>query len=672
MAIGTPTLRGTAVATAASTTIIVTLTSGVPVGERVFAVAGGRGSGAQPASAVDSKGNTYGLDRTHNQADGNNTIGILSAPVTVALVTGDTVTVTFAGTVGPSIEAFVFSCSGLQASALDQVASASNDLALSSAFSSGFASSTTVADELLIGAAVFGGASVSLTPGAGFTQLLAELSSSGAASGDRPIWGEYRIVSATGSYQANGTDASTGNAGTLLATYKGQSSDVTPPTVPTGLAVTGVLTPTGGGLSCNPSTDAVGVVAYKWYRGGVLFRTTPGPFALITGLAPATTYSFTVSAIDAAGNESAQSSAVSVTTFPARRLAGTVDPRPLAGVYRGAGSGGRDAVREWERWLGRPVKRALDFLPTDTWAEESPFNAYWNGRDSPFAANGGERITMGVTMVPDTNTGGATNPGPSPPTLAEAALGTYNVHYSKIVDFLAAHDLYNVTMRPGNEHNGLWSLPWQPSTGGGTAADFAEAYRQLVTTMRARATAIGFAQTWKFEYSWATGDNGGALQMDGVNYPGDSYWDVLSLNCYDEAYNGDDAEARFAALLVSTPTTGGPGLNYARDFAAAKGKVLAFGELGPAWHPSATNFATADAPRFLEYVFEWISDGDNRVSYWNWWDGSATWVYRLLQRDPAAASKALPRLQRTYHRLVSARPLGAPLMTANRSRTYVR
>jgi hypothetical protein len=73
-------------------------------------------------------------------------------------------------------------------------------------------------------------------------------------------------------------------------------------------------------------------------------------------------------------------------------------------------------------------------------------------------------------------------------------------------------------------------------------------------------------------------------------------------------------------------------------------------------------------------VFDWVADADNRVSYWNWWDGSPAWVFRLLQRDPTVASKVLPEYQRKYHRLVSARNLGASNRRSDtgQSRVYAR
>lgn len=57
--------------------------------------------------------------------------------------------------------------------------------------------------------------------------------------------------------------------------------------------------------------DDVGVTGYRTYRGGVLVTTLDTVTSFQdTGLSPSTTYSYTVDAVDAAGNVSAQSAQV--------------------------------------------------------------------------------------------------------------------------------------------------------------------------------------------------------------------------------------------------------------------------------------------------------------------------------------------------------------------------
>ncbi|WP_369381555.1 glycosyl hydrolase family 18 protein [Streptomyces sp. cg36] len=93
------------------------------------------------------------------------------------------------------------------------------------------------------------------------------------------------------------------------------ASDPTPPTAPPNLRSTG-RTSTGVDLAWDAASDNVGVVAYDVYRDGALATTVPGSAlkASVTGLTPATAYTFTVKARDAADNSSPASAALTVTT----------------------------------------------------------------------------------------------------------------------------------------------------------------------------------------------------------------------------------------------------------------------------------------------------------------------------------------------------------------------
>jgi parallel beta-helix repeat protein len=89
--------------------------------------------------------------------------------------------------------------------------------------------------------------------------------------------------------------------------------DTQAPSIPAGLAVTGTTT-SSIGLAWNASTDDVGVTGYRIYRNGGLLTSVAGTSFSDAGLTAGTSYSYRVSAFDAAGNESAQSSNVTGTT----------------------------------------------------------------------------------------------------------------------------------------------------------------------------------------------------------------------------------------------------------------------------------------------------------------------------------------------------------------------
>jgi len=99
----------------------------------------------------------------------------------------------------------------------------------------------------------------------------------------------------------------------LSVTTTAPAGDTSPPTVPTGLASSAITT-TGFTLTWTASTDAVGVTGYEVQRDGVPVATPTGTSATLTGLSASTTYSMKVRARDAAGNWSALSSALLVTT----------------------------------------------------------------------------------------------------------------------------------------------------------------------------------------------------------------------------------------------------------------------------------------------------------------------------------------------------------------------
>lgn len=97
-------------------------------------------------------------------------------------------------------------------------------------------------------------------------------------------------------------------------------SDTTAPSVPTGLTATAVSI-SQINLSWTVSTDNVAVTGYRIYRDNALINTSIATTYSDTGLNPSTAYAYTVSAIDAALNESAQSATSSATTFTTATVA---------------------------------------------------------------------------------------------------------------------------------------------------------------------------------------------------------------------------------------------------------------------------------------------------------------------------------------------------------------
>lgn len=114
------------------------------------------------------------------------------------------------------------------------------------------------------------------------------------------------------SYTVRAYDAA-GNTSAASNTASATTLDATPPSVPGGLAAQAVSSAQVN-LSWSASSDNVGVTGYKVFRDGTLVTTTTGTSYQDTGRSAGTTYSYTVLARDAAGNESAKSPAVTATT----------------------------------------------------------------------------------------------------------------------------------------------------------------------------------------------------------------------------------------------------------------------------------------------------------------------------------------------------------------------
>jgi hypothetical protein len=109
--------------------------------------------------------------------------------------------------------------------------------------------------------------------------------------------------------------------------------DTTPPSVPTGLTATPASS-SEIDLSWSPSTDTggSGLKGYNVYDGGSLIASTSRTSYANTGLAAGSTHTYTVSAVDNAGNQSAQSTAVTAVTTSGGG---------------GGGGGGIALVRQW-------------------------------------------------------------------------------------------------------------------------------------------------------------------------------------------------------------------------------------------------------------------------------------------------------------------------------------
>lgn len=91
------------------------------------------------------------------------------------------------------------------------------------------------------------------------------------------------------------------------------ATDTLPPTIPGNFQAT-VTSPTQVNLTWNPSTDNVGVAGYQITRNGAILQTVPTNSFVDNTVNPATVYTYSIKAFDAAGNFSVSTSNRVVTT----------------------------------------------------------------------------------------------------------------------------------------------------------------------------------------------------------------------------------------------------------------------------------------------------------------------------------------------------------------------
>jgi chitodextrinase len=132
--------------------------------------------------------------------------------------------------------------------------------------------------------------------------------------------------------------------------------DVQPPTAPANLRAHATSSARVD-VTWDPSTDDVGVTGYRVYRDNARVATTGGSVTTYadSGVSAATTYTYQVSAIDAAGRESPRSNAATVTTPPPPGLTHVFAPTDDAYVEQTAA----------DTNFGSAPRLLVDASPTD-------------------------------------------------------------------------------------------------------------------------------------------------------------------------------------------------------------------------------------------------------------------------------------------------------------------
>ena len=213
--------------TSTGTTISVTVPAGGVAAGNTIIVSFATDPTNTPTGAVtvaDTKGNIYTKDA--DIANGTGTSGVrtlvFSAPVTVALVSGNTITVTYPSAAAKAVS-ICYANGLISASRVDVTHTGTGN---STAPTSGATANTTQASELLIGAIGTESrtSSTTMTAGSGYTLLNNASADTGSSGSSITIFPEYQPVYVTGTYTANGTlsGSTSRNWAAVIVTYKTQ------------------------------------------------------------------------------------------------------------------------------------------------------------------------------------------------------------------------------------------------------------------------------------------------------------------------------------------------------------------------------------------------------------------------------------------------------------------
>ncbi|MDX6208664.1 MAG: hypothetical protein QOE24_1055 [Frankiales bacterium] len=263
--------------------------------------------------------------------------------------------------------------------------------------------------------------------------------------------------------------------------------------------------------------------------------------------------------------------------------AATVTPRPivtghaLSGVV---GTGGQSTVSSFGSWRGRPVDVVVNYLGTSTWASitgvsQQGLTGYWAGSSA-------HRV-WSVPMLPLQESA----------SLSAEASGAYNSKFYSVAQQLVAGGDGSSTIRLGWEMTGDW-YTW---AGSKDPAAFAEAWRQVVSTMRSVPGAH-----FTFDFNIAMGSHDPTPM-----YPGDNYVDFIGADNYDtswaSSYTPSDHTQVWNHIL-----TGSYGLAWLANFASAHGKRMAFDEWGLS--KTCNGHGGGDDPYFIQQFTAWMAQHD--------------------------------------------------------------
>jgi chitodextrinase len=339
-------------------------------------------------------------------------------------------------------------------------------------------------------------------------------------------------------------------------------TDGSAPSSPGGLQGSNI-SGTGLNLAWSPSTDNVGVKGYDVFKGGTAIAQTSATNATVSGLSCASTYSFAVDAFDAAGNHSAKSAPLSVTTS---QCSSTGSPAPGSqSIYWGAwmggntfGSGYGDAPWDdntWSRFESDAGKKASIVHFGNAWQSGGSFMSF------PQSMLDKVRLRGSIPML-DWATWNLGASDQSAFQLSKITRGDFD-SYIRSWATAAKNWGHPFFLRFDHEMNGKW-FPWGEGTNGNTSGQFAAMWRH-VHDIFTSVGATNVTWVWCPNTVWS-----GSTPLSGL-YPGDSYVDWTGIDGYNWASVKGTSWQSFGTVISPT---------YNQISSLAPTKPIAIGETG--------------------------------------------------------------------------------------------